>query len=292
MIKHPLIYKIRKAVAVALTQTFLLIVALACLFPLAWMLSSALKTRQTVTLDMGLIPKNPQWGNFYTAWTKANFGTYFFNSIFYTAVVVISIVLISSLAAYAFARLNFPGRNILFFIFLATMMIPIPGAFIALYVLIIKLGTVPIIGKYITINTRLGYMLPQINAGLAMGIFLIKTFFDKLPKDLEDSARIDGCSKLGIYRHIALPLAKPAIAVVVIFNCLAVWNEFLLANLLLSDKELMPLQRGLMTFWGEHLAEYHLLMAGIAITVVPIILMYLIMQKYIISGITAGALKG
>jgi len=125
-----------------------------------------------------------------------------------------------------------------------------------------------------------------------MGIFLIKTFFDKMPKDLEDAGRIDGCTKFGIYWHIALPLAKPALAVVIIFNALAVWSEYLWAMLVLSDKNLMPLQRGLMVFQGAHLVQYPVLMAGITITVIPIIFLYLVMQKFIIKGISAGALKG
>jgi multiple sugar transport system permease protein/raffinose/stachyose/melibiose transport system permease protein len=247
------------------------------------MFGSSLKTQETIFYDMSLIPRQHHWENFYLAWTKGNFGTYFLNSIFYTISVVVGIVLISSLAAYAFARLQFPGRNLLFFMFLAAMMIPLPGSFIALYVLLVKLRLV---------NTRLGYILALINVGLSFSIFLLKTFFEKMPKDLEDAGRIDGCSKLGIYWHIALPLAKPAIAVVVIFNALNVWSEYLLAMLILSNKSLMPLQRGLMVFQGAHLTQYPLLMAGMTITVVPIIILYLIMQRYIIKGITAGALVG
>lgn len=264
-------------------QLFCAGVAVTCLFPLFWMAASSLKTQETVFSDFGLLPSNPQWVNYANAWTKGGFGIYFLNSLFYSAVVVVGIVLISSLAAYAFARLRFPGRQFFFVLFLATMMIPIPGAFIALYVLLNKLGL---------INTHWGYILPQINGGLALSIFLLKTFFEKLPKDLEDSARIDGCTKWGIYWHLAMPLAKPAIAVVVIFNVLAVWNEYLLAMLVLTDKELMPLQRGLMVFQGAHMTQYPLLMAGMTISVIPIIVVYLLMQRYIIEGITAGAIKG
>jgi multiple sugar transport system permease protein/raffinose/stachyose/melibiose transport system permease protein len=247
------------------------------------MFSSALKTQATVFSDMSLFPAHPHWENFYLAWTRGGFAVYFFNSILYTVTVVIGVVLIASLAAYAFARLEFPGKNIIFYMFLATLMIPLPGAFIALYVLLMKLHLV---------NTRLGYILIQINGGLALGIFLLKTFFEKMPRDLEDAARIDGCGRFAIYWRVALPLAKPAIAVVVIFNALTVWNEYLLAMLLLTNRSLMPLQRGLMVFQGAHVTQYPLLMAGITITVIPIILMYLFMQKYIIAGITAGAVTG
>ena len=135
-------------------------------------------------------------------------------------------------------------------------------------------------------------MLPLINSGLSLGIYILKIFFDNMPSDLEDSARIDGCSKFGVYWHIALPLAKPAIAVIVIINVLYVWNEYLLAMLILTDKSLMPLMRGLMVFQGTHVTQYPILMAGTTIAAIPIIILYLFLQKYIIAGITAGMARG
>ena len=259
------------------------------------MFSSSLKTQATVFSDMSLIPQNPQWSNYYVAWTKGGFGRYFFNSLLYTVVVVLGIVFITSMAAYGISRLRIPGKNIIFYIFLAAMMIPIPGVFVALYVLLNKLGFLnPNTGFDFLDNAimRLGYILPLINSGLSLGIYILKTFFDKMPGDLEDSARIDGCSKFGIYWHIALPLAKPAIAVIVIFNTLNVWNEYLLAMLVLTGKNIMPLTRALMVFQGTHITEYPLLMSGMSITVIPIIIIYLFLQKHIIAGITAGAVKG
>ena len=265
------------------SHAFLILVSLSCLFPLWWAFASSLKTQRTVFTDLSFFPKLPQWQNYYDAWIKADFGLYFLNSLVYTVCVVLGVVLFASMAAYAFSRLEFPGRNFLFLLLISTMMIPIPGSFIALYVLLNKLHLV---------DTRIGYILPQINGGLALGIFLLKTFFDDLPKELEDSARIDGCGRFRIYWYIALPLAKPAIAVLAIFNVLAVWNEYLLAMLVLSRKELMPLQRGLMVFQGAHITQYPLLMAGIVITVLPVLVVYLLLQKHIIKGITAGAVKG
>ncbi len=275
--------KIKRRTVSVFSHVFLIIVSLSCLFPLWWAFSSSLKTQQTVFNDLSLFPKVPHWENYFVAWTKANFGLYFLNSLFYTVTVVIGVIIIASMAAYAFSRLRFWGKDVLFLILISTMMIPIPGSFIALYVLLNKLHLV---------NTRIGYILPQINGGLALGIFLLKTFFDDLPKELEDSARIDGCGRLRVYWHIALPLARPAIAVLAIFNILAVWNEYLLAMLVLSNKNLMPLQRGLMVFQGAHITQYPLLMAGIVITILPVLVVYLMLQKHIIKGITAGAVKG
>jgi len=279
---HVWVYRIQHWLRHAAAQIFCLSVAAACLFPLVWMVASSLKTQSTVFSDMSLWVKHAHWENYYAAWTRGHFGQYFFNSLLYTTIVVFGVIIVASLAAYAFSRLHFPGRNFLFVLLISTMMIPIPGSFIALYVLLVKLNLV---------NTRLGYILPQINGGLALGVFILKTFFDKLPQDLEDAARIDGCNKFQVYRHVAMPLAKPAVAVLAVFNALAVWNEYLLAMLILSDRSLMPLQRGLMVFQGSHITEYPLLMAGIAISIVPILTLYFVMQRYIVAGITAGALK-
>src|ERR1700690_3678450 len=200
-----------------LTHLFLMTVALTCLFPLFWMVRCAFMTNETVFVDQSLIPHHLNFGNFAIAWTKGNFAVYFLNSVIYTVCVVGGIVLISSLAAFSFSRLKFPGKNIIFYMFVAALMIPLPGSFVALFVMMNKLHL---------INTRFGYILCMINVGLSMSILLLKTFFDKMPSDLEDAARIDGCSKLGIWWHVALPLARPAIAVIVIFNSLNVWNEY------------------------------------------------------------------
>ena len=276
-------YKIERFFKDFTIHIFLIIISITCLFPLLWMAGSSLKTQKTIFSDMSIFPKNPMWGNFYLAWTKGGFGMYFLNSLFYTVTVVSGIVIISSLAAFAFSRLKFPGKNVIFYMFLGAMMIPLPGSFVPLYVLMTRLHL---------INTRIGYILCMINVGLSFSIYLLKTFFDKMPVELEDAARIDGCSRLGIWWNMALPLARPAIAVIVIFNSLNVWNEYILATLIFSSKNLMPLQRGLMIFQGIHITEYSLLMAGMTITTLPIILVYLIMQRHIIKGITAGVIVG
>ena len=273
-----LIFKVRKTATNILIHLLLILVSIACLFPLLWMFGSSLKTQTTVFSDMSIIPQQPHFENYVRAWRDGGFGMYFFNSLIYTFTVVFGIVLVSSLAAFAFSRLKFPGRNAFFIMFLAAMMIPLPGSFVPLYVLMVKLHLV---------NTRLGYCLCLINVGLSFSIFLLKTYFDKMPKELEDAARMDGCNKWGIYRHVALPFARPALAVVVIFNALNVWNEYVLALIIFNSKNLMPLQRGLMMFRGEFLTNYPLLMAGLTIAALPIIILYMLMQKYIVKGVTS-----
>ncbi len=276
-------YKIIRIFKSVVTHLLLGSVTLTCLLPFFWMVRCALMSEDTIFTDKSLIPSQLHFENFYLAWTKGNFGIYFLNSVIYTATVVMGIILISSLAAFAFSRLKFPGRNLFYFVFVAAMMIPLPGSFVPLYVLMNKLGLV---------NNPVGYIICMINVGLSLSILLLKTFFDKMPLDLEDAARIDGCSKLGIWWHVALPLARPAIAVIAIFNSLNVWNEYILAMLLLNDKNLMPLQRGLMVFQGQHSVDYHLLLAGLTITAIPIIIIYLFMQKHIIKGLSSGAIVG
>ena len=281
--KRGIYYRTKNITTNLLIHLFLLTVALACLFPLLWMFSSSLKTQEEIFSDASLMPKEAHWENYYLAWKKGGFGRYFVNSVLYTVSTVISIVIVSSLAAYAFSRFQFPGKNILFYMFIVAMMIPIPGSFVPLYVLLTRLHLR---------NTQLGYILCMINVGLSTSIFLLKTFFDKMPRELEDAARIDGCSKLQLWWHVGLPLSKPVLAVVVVFNALNVWNEYILALIIFDSKALMPLQVALTTFQGEFVTQYPLLMAGLTITAIPIILVYVLMQKYIVKGVTAGAVVG
>ena len=276
-------YKVKKISINLLVHLFLLSVSVTCLFPLIWMISSSLKSQDVIFKDASLFPKVFHFENYYRAWIEGGFGRYFLNSIFYTVAVVIGIIIVSSMAAYAFSRFRFPGRNIMFVMFMAAMMIPIPGSFVALYVLLNKLHLR---------NTSFGYILCMINVGLSTSIFLLKTFFDKMPKELEDAARIDGCSKMGMWWHVALPLSKPVLAVVVVFNALNVWNEYILALIIFDSRPLMPLQVALTTFQGEFVTNYPLLMAGLTITALPIIIVYLLMQKYIVKGVTQGAVVG
>ena len=276
-------YVVQRIAKGFLVHMFLIIFAVTCLFPLFWMLRCALMTNDTVFTDKSFIPQVINFGNFAQAWIEGNFAVYFLNSLLYTTCVVVGIVLVSSLAAYSFSRLDFPGKNFFFYMFVAAMMIPLPGSFVPLYRLMTVLGL---------INTRIGYILCMINVGLSMSILLLKTFFDKMPSDLEDAARIDGCGRLGIWWHVALPLARPALAVIVIFNSLNVWNEYILATLLLNDRSLMPLQRGLMVFQGSHSVDYPLLMAGLTIAAIPIVVIYLAMQKHIVKGLSSGAIVG
>ncbi|TDW24254.1 carbohydrate ABC transporter permease [Kribbella kalugense] len=257
--------------------------AVASLLPLLWTLSASLQSNQEIYSGIHLIPRHLELGNYTQAWTQAHFSTYFKNSVIYTVTIVAGVLIISSLAAYAFARMRFPLKNLVFYLFLIFLTFPLPGSFIPLYVLLVNLGL---------IDTPLGYILPMINAGLPVAIFILRSFFEEIPREIEESARIDGATRLQVYRLIALPLAKPALATITIFTALSVWNEFLFALVVFSDQQRMPLQVGLMTFQGTFFSQYGLMMAATTITMVPALAIYLVFQRFIVRGVMAGAVRG
>lgn len=261
----------------------LIVWALLCIFPLLWMVSASLQSNQEIYAGIKLIPNKPQLQNYLQAWQQAKFGSYFMNSLLYTASIVGGLVVIGSLAGFAFARLTFPLKTLLYSLILVLMFIPIPGVFIPLYLLLVKLHL---------IDTRLGYILPMIQGALPVTIFILRSFFEGLPREMDEAARIDGASIVQIYRYIAMPLSRPALATVVVLNTLGVWNEYLLASVVFSDPAKMPLQAGLMTFQGTYFAQYGLMMAGLSIATLPVLILYLLMQRAMIRGVMQGALKG
>lgn len=276
-------YQVKKYFLLTILHIFLITVAASCILPFVWMVNASFKTEDEFRSDNGLkIASSLNVDNYQKAFVEEKFLRYFINSVIYTAVTVFLIVTISSLAGYAFSRLQFPGKNVIFFMFLAAMMIPLPAGFVPLYVLL---------NMFHLVN-QTGYVLAMTNMGLSLSIYILKTFFDQLPRDLEDAARIDGCNRLQIWWNVARPLVTPALAVVVIFNALNVWNEFVLASLMFTDNNMMPLQVGLMDVYNRNIVQHTLIMAALTIAALPIILLYLRMQKQFIKGLTAGAVVG
>ena len=276
-------YQTKKIITLIILHAFLMSVALSCILPFLWMVNVSFKNQGEFDADYGIqLAKAFDLTNYKIVFIEEGFWLYFINSVLYTFVTVILIVLVSSLAAYAFSRLNFWGKNIFFYMFLAAMMIPLPAGFVPVYVLL---------NKFHLVN-RTGYVLAMSNMGLSLSMYLLKTFFDQLPRDLEDAARIDGCNKLQIWWNVGLPLVAPALAVVVIFNALNVWNEFVLASLLFTDYGFMPLQVGLMEFANKMVTQHTLIMAALTVAALPIILLYIKMQKHFVKGLTAGAVVG
>ncbi|HEX7712685.1 MAG TPA: carbohydrate ABC transporter permease [Bacillota bacterium] len=273
----------KRSIADVCREIFLFLIALCCIFPLLWMISTALKGTEEAFTSFNLIPKVWRFDNFKVAWEQANFSLYFFNSTVYTISVMFGVWLAATLGAYGFARLQMPGKKVIFYILIGSLMVPIPGSFIPLYLMM---------NSYHLAGTRLGYILPMISSGLATSIFILKSFFESIPKEFEESARLDGCSKLGIFSRIMIPLSRPAWVTVLIFTALATWNDYLWALIMFSKKDLMPIQVGLRVFQGQYFTRYEMLMAGTAIAALPVIVLFIIFQRNIVSGVTAGGIKG
>lgn len=257
-------------------------IALTCIFPIVWMISTSLKSKSEVYTNMGLIPKVFRFDNYSIAW-KDGLSEYFLNSVYYVIIVVATILVITTMAAYAFAKLKFPFKKYILWVIITSILVPVPGSFVPVYVLLTKLGLQ---------NTRTGYMMPLVAGGIAVAIFILKAFFEGIPNEIEESAKIDGCNKFRIYWQIILPLSLPAISTIVIFNVLGVWNEYLLATVILTNDKLMPIQQGISVFVGQRFTQYELYMAATFIATVPIIALYIVLNRQVLKGVTAGAIKG
>ena len=277
-----MVYRAKKIAILLIIHTFLISTALSCIIPLVWMINSSFQTEQEFNANHGLVKtKTINIINYKKALIDEQLWLYFLNSLVYTFTTVMLIAIISSLAAYAFSRLKFPGKNVIFYLLLAAMMIPLPAGFVPIYVLLNKLHLV----------NRTGYILAMTNTGLSLSIYILKTFFDGLPHDYEEAARIDGCNRLQIWWHIALPLVAPALAVVIIFNALNVWNEFVLASLIFTDNSLMPLQVGLIDIYNRNIIQHTLVMAALTIATLPIVILYIKVQKQFVKGLTVGVVS-
>jgi ABC-type glycerol-3-phosphate transport system permease component len=260
----------------------LALAAFLALFPIVWLLAGSLQTIEELYRGTRFLPASPQWRNYAFAWNEGNFRTFLPNSILYSTTAVLGILLIASMAGYALARIEFPGRGAVLFLILAIMIIPLPASFIALYKLLIGMGLA---------NTRTGYILVLITGGLPVSILIMRGFFVRQPRELEEAAVLDGCSAFDVFWRIMLPLARPGLAAVAIIQFLHAWNEYLMALVLFNSEALMPVQRGLTKFVSSDTPEQHILLAATAISVLPIIALYVFAQRSIIQGITEGAVK-
>ncbi|MBE2238501.1 MAG: carbohydrate ABC transporter permease [Caldilineaceae bacterium] len=257
-----------------------------CIFfvaPLLFMLSTSLKAmRQITRFPPEWIPDPVIWANYPAVFTYAPMHLYFFNTMIIVLPTVIGATLVSSLTAYAFARLRAPGKNAMFVLVLATLMLPSVVTLVPTYVLFAKIGWV---------GTFLPLTIPPL-AGSAFYIFLLRQFFMTIPRELEDAALIDGCSRFRIYYNIVLPLAKPVLATVTIFAFMNAWNDYLGPLIYLGNKNQYTLSLGLQAFVQYQRSEWGLLMAASTMMIVPVIFIFFVAQKSFVQGITLTGLKG
>lgn len=259
------------------------IVALLMLFPLLWLLSTSLKspTENIFQFPPQLLPSQPTFNNFVRVWQTNPFGQYLFNSTLIAVLTVGLNLLFCALAAYPLARLEFRGREVIFTAIVTTIMIPFQIVMIPLYILIVQLGMK---------NSYLGIIFPAIAS--AFGIFLLRQAFQGVPKELEEAARIDGCSELGLWWHIMLPAIRPALVTLAIFVFIGSWSDFLWPLIVIDRPEFYTLPLGVAMLAGTFSLDWRLVAAGSVISIAPILVLFLFLQRYIVPTETGSGVKG
>lgn len=252
-------------------------------YPVFWMFTCSLKTRAEADADKWGLPDSWNWTNFRKVLFESRFPRYVLNSVIVTVAAVVLTLAAAAPAGFVFARAKFRGSAVLFFVFLAGMMIPVH---------IVLIPLVKIFGFLRLYDTHAALVMSYVAFSLPVSIFILRGFFAGVPAELEEAARIDGCSAAGVFWHVMLPLAKPALAVVVIFNFVTLWNEFVFALTLLNTDALRTIPLGMFEFSEEYTINVPLVSAALSISVLPLLLVYSFAQKHIIRGLTSGALKG
>ncbi len=274
----------RRRIKRVLAYALLIAIAAGLLLPFVWMLSASLKGDEEIfAIPPRFIPEVFRWDNYAEVFERMPFLAYLRNTTFITVLTIIGTVLSSSLVAYAFACLRWPGRDKLFLFVIATMMLPLHVIMIPLFVIFKELHW---------LNTYKPLIVPAWLGGGAFNIFLLRQFFLGIPKELFDAARIDGCSEFRIYRTIAMPLAKPALITVAILTFMFSWNDFLGPLIYLSEQSKNTLALGLALFVGQHSTEWGILMAASILMMIPMVAIFFFFQRYFIQGFTMSGLKG
>lgn len=274
---------VNKAIGKVFLYLVLLLMAAAMIVPFLWMLSSSLKLDRQV-FDMNpfvWIPKQPRWQNYAEIWTKVPFLKFVQNTVFLTLVVTFLQILTSSFAAYAFAKLTFKYKKFLFLAYISTIAMPWQVYMVPQFLMMRSFG----------LNDRLLAII-CLQAFSAFGVFLMRQFYMGIPDSLCEAARIDGMTEYGIYSRIMLPLSKPAIATLTIFTFVNTWNDYLGPLIYLKTQERKTIQLGLKMFINQYSSDYGLIMAGSVLSLIPVIIVFLCLQKYFVQGIATTGIKG
>jgi ABC-type glycerol-3-phosphate transport system permease component len=260
---------------------FLSILAFATMYPLLWMVLTSLKPSNEV-FGAGLLPHTWTLDGYRRAWSQLDYPAHFWNSVWITSLTVLAVLALSTLGGYSFAKLNFPLKQPIYFTLLSTLMVPATAVIIPMFLELKSLSL---------LDTRQGLLLVYIGTALPFGMFLMRAFFETLPDELIQAARVDGAGEFMIFYRIMLPLAAPGVATVVIFQFMTTWNEFLFAQTFLQTPDFLPLQPVLYAVRGQHATDWPLLAASLTMTVLPIVLVYVRMQRRFVEGMTLGAVK-
>lgn len=250
--------------------------------PLVWMVASSLKTQgDALAVPPPLIPDPIRWENYLDVFKQVPFERYLLNSFFVSAVVTVVALLFHSMAAYSLARLHYPGRDLIFLVILATLMVPFTVIVVPLFILIDAFGWV---------DTYKALIIPMIPH--AFGIFLLRQFYLSLPRDLEEAAIVDGASLVQVYWRIVLPLSRPVLAALGIFFFLANWNNFLWPLIATQSQDKWVIQLGIQQFTGEHSVQFNLIMAASTVAALPTLVLFFVLQRRLVEGIKLTGLKG
>jgi raffinose/stachyose/melibiose transport system permease protein len=266
-----------------LIHLFLAVLCFINIIPILWMVISSFKSEQDYATNPLGLPKFWNLSNYANAWKVAQMGTYFWNSILVTAGAIVLTVLLGALASYFLSRFNFRMRGWIYGLFIVGMTIPIHTTLVPIFILMKKIGL---------LNTHLSLVLPYTAFHLSITIFILAGFMKMFPKDIEESAVMDGAGLYRIFWSIILPMTRPAMATVIIINFIYNWNEFLFALVLINKADLKTLPLGLANFAGTETRFQTLQMAALTMALIPLISFYLIMEKQLVQGMTAGAVKG
>lgn len=255
--------------------------SIATLFPFLWMISTSLRTDVDLFQNpTNWIPQSLYLNNFKEVWTIIPFGKYFMNTVMLSVVITVLQVLISSMAAYAFAKLKVPFKNTLFILFMVNLMMPWHSIMVPQFAVVSSLGLY---------NTHSGYILIQLFSGF--GIFLMRQFFMSLPNELNEAARVDGFGEWKIFWRIIMPLSAASLSTFAIFTFTFMWNDYLAPMIYLNDESLKTLQLGLQAFQTEHTMDYGLLMAGTVLATIPMVIVFLIGERFFIQSVATTGMK-
>ncbi|MEW9538388.1 carbohydrate ABC transporter permease [Agrobacterium radiobacter] len=259
-----------------------IVVTIVMLLPFAWMLSASLKlSRDVFAFPIEWIPSQPRWENYVEIWTKIPLALFIYNTSKLTIIVTLLQLLTSSFAAYAFAKLHFPYKNTLFLGYIATIAMPWQVYMVPQFLLMREFGLN---------NTHLALIFLQ--AFTAFGVFLMRQFYMSIPNELCEAARIDGMNEYQIWAKIMLPLSKPALSTLTIFTFVTTWNDFLGPMIYLTKTELKTIQIGLRMFISQYSAEYGLIMAASVVALIPVLVVFLALQRFFVEGVASTGLKG
>jgi raffinose/stachyose/melibiose transport system permease protein len=261
----------------------LIVVAAIWIAPFVFIVFTSLKANSTVMGSSAFAPPvSLEWGNYVGAWARGRFSTTVFNSAIITIIKVPLGLVISAMAAYALSRIRLPGGRAVFLLILFGTMLPFQVMLAPIFTLVNSFGL---------INTKLGIILPYLAFGVPYQVFILHGFFSEIPRELSEAALVDGASHFTVFRRIFLPLSLPILAALLILDFVATWNEFAMALVILQDNSAWTLPLGLMSFQSQFQSDYGQLNAAIVMTVLPATIVYLIFQRYFVSGLTAGAVK-